>query len=141
MTKHLLRLTQSNRDLAHQWVDRAIQNGNGGKPWMLEVKEPTRSLAQNSALWEILGQIVKQRPAHHGRQMSQEAYKAVFMDALGHEVDYMPSLDGKRMFPLGLRSSRLTKDQFSDLLQIILAWAAQEGLTITHFDDAFEGME
>lgn len=141
MTKHLLRLTQSNRDLAHQWVDRAIQNGNGGKPWMLEVKEPTRSLEQNAAFWGLVAQIVKQRPVHHGRQMNAEAYKAVFMDALGHEVDYMPSLDGKRMFPLGLRSSRLTKDQFSDLLQLILAWAAQEGLTITHFYDAFEGME
>lgn len=141
MTKHLLRLTQSNRDLAHQWVDRAIQNGNGGKPWMLEVKEPTRSLAQNAALWEILGQIVKQRPTHHGRPMNAEAYKAVFMDALGHEVDYMQSLDGTRMFPLGLRSSTLTKGQFSDLIELMLAWATQEGLTITHFDDAFEGRE
>lgn len=141
MTKHLLRLTQSNRDLAHQWVDRAIQNGNGGKPWMLEVKEPTRSLEQNAALWGALQQIVKQRPIHHGRPMTAEMYKAAFMDALGHEVDYMQSLDGKRMFPLGLRSSRLTTSQFSALIELILAWAAQEGLTITHFDDAFEGME
>lgn len=141
MTKHLLRLTQLNRDIAHQWVDRAIQNGNGGKPWVLEVKELTRSLAQNAALWEILGQIVKQRPTHHGRPMNAEAYKAVFMDALGHEVDYMQSLDGTRMFPLGLRSSTLTKGQFSDLIDLMLAWATQEGLTITHFDDAFEGRE
>lgn len=141
MARHLLRLTHANRQAAHQWVDKAIQNGNGGKPWMMEVKEPTRSLEQNAAAWSLLGQIAKQRPTHNGRQMTAEMWKSVFMDALGHEVDYCTSLDGTRMFPLGLRTSTLTKSQFSDLLELILAWAAQEGLTINRFDNAFEGME
>lgn len=141
MTRHLLRLTHANRQAAHQWVDKAIQNGNGGKPWMMEVKAPKRSDEQNAALWGLLAQIVKQRPVHHGRPMTAELYKSAFMDALGHEVDYCTSLDGKRMFPMGLRTSTLTKDQFSDLLELILAWAAQEGLTINHFDNAFKGME
>lgn len=135
MQKHLLRLTQANRKAAHKWVDKAIQNGAGGKPWTLEVREPRRSDDQNSALWSLLTQIAKHRPEHGGRVMTPAAYKFVFMDALGHEVDYMPSLDGKRMFPLGHRSSALTTAQFSDLLELIIAWSAQEGLTIKHFDD------
>lgn len=135
MAKHLLRLTQANREAAHKWVDKAIQAGNGGKAWMMEVREPRRSDDQNSALWSLLSQITKQRPEHNGRAMTAELWKSVFLDALGHEQDYLPSLDGKRIFPMGHRSSALSKAQFSDLLELILAWTAEQGLTIKHFDD------
>jgi hypothetical protein len=66
--------------------------------------------------------------------MTSELWKSVFMDALGHEVDYIASLDGKRIFPLGHRSSQLSKSQFADLLTLMLAWAAENDLTIEHFD-------
>ncbi|WP_312126061.1 recombination protein NinB [Brevundimonas sp.] len=135
MARHLLRLVPSARNEAHQWVDKALANWQMGKPWMLEIREPKRSDEQNAALWSLLGQITKQCPEHHGRQMTPELWKSVFMDALGHEVDYCQSLDGKRIFPLGHRSSQLSKQQFSDLLELILAWSAAHGLTIKHFDD------
>ena len=134
MARHLLRLTPSARHEAYRWVDKALANWQTGKPWMLEIREPKRTDDQNAALWSLLGQITKQCPTHHGRTMTPELWKTVFMDALGHEVDYCPSLDGTRIFPLGHRSSQLTKQQFSDLLELILAWATAHGLTIKHFD-------
>lgn len=138
MSRNLLRLTPGRRDEAHAWVEKALRLWQPGSPYVLEIKEPSRSLEQNAAMWGLLAQIAKQRPEHCGRSMTADLWKSVFMDALGHEVDYAPSLDGKRIFPLGHRSSHLTKAQFSDLLELMLAWCAREGLTVEHFDGADE---
>ena len=136
MSRNLLRLTPNARESAHLWVDKALRLWSPGKPWLLEIREPRRSDEQNAAMWGLLAQITKQRPEHNGRQMTSDLWKAVFMDALGHEVDYVGSLDGKRVFPLGHRSSHLTKSQMSDLIELMLAWSAQNGLVIEHFDAA-----
>lgn len=134
MSRNLLRLTPGRRDEAHAWVEKALRLWAPGKPYLLEIREPKRTDEQNAALWGLLAQITKQRPVHNGRQMTSDLWKSVFMDALGHEVDYVGSLDGKRVFPLVHRSSHLTKTQFSDLLELMLAWSAEQGLTIEHFD-------
>lgn len=136
MSRNLLRLTPSARRAAYAWVDKALSLWTPGKPYLLEIKEPKRSDEQNAAMWGLLAQITRQRPIHNGRQMTSDLWKTVFMDALGHEVDYCASLDGTRIFPLGHRSSQLTKAQFSDLLELMLAWCAAEGLTVEHFDHA-----
>lgn len=134
--RHLLKLTPGVRDQAHQWLDRALSLWQPGSPWMMELRSATRSDEQNAALWSLLGQIQKQRPTHNGVQMTTETWKCLFLHALGHEMSFVPTLDGTSMLPLGLRSSRLTKREFSNLLEFILAWAAHEGLTIQHFDAA-----
>lgn len=136
--RNLLRLTPGRRDEAHAWVEKALHLWQPGKPYLLEIREPKRSDEQNAALWGLLAQITKQRPEHNGRPMTSELWKSVFMDALGHEVDYVGSLDGKRIFPLGHRSSHLNKAQFADLLTLMLAWCAEQGLTVEHFDEAPE---
>lgn len=135
MSRNLLRLTPGARQQAHAWVEKALTMWSPGKPWLLEIREPKRTDEQNAAMWGLLAQITKQRPVHNGRQMNSDLWKAVFMDALGHEVDYVGSLDGKRVFPLGHRSSHLNKAQMSDLIELMLAWSAEQGLTIEHFDD------
>jgi hypothetical protein len=116
---------------AHAWIEKAVREGKG---MVMEVRDAKRTDHQNAALWSLLGQIVKQRPEHNGVQMDAETYKALFLAALGREVRFVPTLDGTSMLPLGLRSSKLTKSEFSDLLEMILAWTAQHGLTVEHFD-------
>ena len=51
------------------------------------------------------------------------------MSACGHAVQFEMGLDGKP-FPVGFRSSRLTKKQFSDLIEFIYSWCAEKGLHI-----------
>jgi hypothetical protein len=46
----------------------------------------------------------------------------------------LPSLDGTGFVPLGLSTSALNVSDFNDLMEFVLAWCAQEGLTIRHFD-------
>lgn len=131
MTRYVLPLSPSSKGRAMAWIDRAIQAG--GK--VLEIRDQKRTDDQNRALWGSLGQIVKQRPEHNGVQMDAETYKALFLHALGHEVRFVPTLDGTSMLPLGLRSSKLTKSEFADLLTLIIAWCDQNGVTLEHFDD------
>ncbi len=128
--RRTLKLTRWNRDLAVKGV-KAAPDG-----WLLELKEPTRSSEQNAALWSLLSQVQKQRPTHNGVKMTADLWKAVFMQAWGAEVVFLPALEGDGMFPAGHRSSHLTVSQMSELITVILAWTAREGLVITHFDEA-----
>lgn len=116
---------------AHAWIEKAVRESKG---MVMEVRDAKRTDHQNAVLWSLLGQIVKQRPEHNGVQMDTETWKALFLHALGKEMRFVPTLDGSSMLPLGLRSSKLTKTEFSDLIEFILAWTAREGLTIEHFD-------
>lgn len=127
--RHFLKLTKGNRRTAMGWVQKAPDG------WMLEVREPNRTVEQNAALYGLLDQVLKQRPVHNGVQMDQGLWKAVFMDAWGAEVRFVPKLDGDGMFPVGHRSSHLTKGEMRDLITFILAWCATAGLTIQHFDE------
>lgn len=115
------------RALAKQAIDRAPHG------YAVDIKEAKRSDDQNRALWGLLNQIQRQRPSHNGVKMDAELWKCVFLNALGHEMRMIPNLEGNGFFPLGYRSSQLTVGEFTNLLEVILAWCAREGLEIKHF--------
>jgi hypothetical protein len=50
---------------------------------------------------------------------TSDAWKAAFMHALGHEVQFGQALDGQGFFPLGYRTSRLNKAQFAALITTV----------------------
>ncbi len=129
MGRHILTLTQHNRAKA---VEGVVKAPNG---YVLELREPTRSLEQNSALHGLITQIMRQRTHHNGLRMDMRKWKGVFLQALGEEVEFIPTLDGDGVFPLGLSTRELSKARFADLIELILAWCAREGLTVEHFDD------
>lgn len=134
--RHTLPLTSGNRQKAHQGVDAAVARAmRGGHPMVLEIREAKRSDEQNRALWGLLRQIVRQRPTHQGVRMTEDTWKAVFMQALGAEMVFMPTLDGDGVFPMGHRSSQLTVGEFRGLIELMLAWCAREGIEVEHFDD------
>ncbi len=116
------------RERAVRWC----MNADAGT--VVEFRKAKRTDAQNAALWGLIGQVQKQRPVHNGVRMSKDLWKLVFMQALGAEITFVPTLEGDGMFPLGLSSSALTIGECADLITFILAWTAREGLTIEHFD-------
>lgn len=133
--RHTLALTGANRVKAYKGVEAAIGKAkNGGKPWTLELRERTRTDDQNDAIHGLITQILRQRPRLNGLVMDKVSYKATFMQALGHEVKMLPTLDGTSFFPLGLSTSKLTVAEFSDLIEFVLAWCAEQELTVEHFD-------
>lgn len=130
MTRFLTALnTPHQRAVARRAIDKAPEG------YVCEVREAKRSDPQNAAMWSLLGQIAKQRPTHNGVRMTPELWKSVFMQALGSEMVMMPTLDGDGFFPLGHRSSALTKSEMASLLELILCWAARNELVIKHFDE------
>lgn len=120
--------TKTQRELAASYCLKADEGT------VVEWTKSNRTKEQNSGLHGLCAQILKQRPIHNGVKMTVPLYKAVFMDALGDEVRMMPKLDGNGFFPIGLSTSKLSKRRFSDLLEIIFAWCAREGLKVDHFD-------
>ena len=97
--------------------------------WRVEFKEPKRSLEQNDRLWEMLTRISKTFDLA-GRKFDPEAWKAIFMQAMGKEVTFLPTLDEKSFFPSGFRSSDLSVREMSDLQTFIEQYAAERGVDI-----------
>lgn len=95
----------------------------------VEFKATKRTLPQNDRFWALLTEvsaIMRKR----GRDHDAEAWKVIFMHAMGHEVRFLPSLDQKTFVPLGHSSSDLSVAEMSDLMEFITAWAAENGIEL-----------
>lgn len=111
--------SQRQRDLAKALVDKAPQGA------VVNIKEAGRTSDQNAKLWAMLSDISRAKP--EGRCHTPDVWKALFMNACGHEVQFLMGLDGNP-FPNGFRSSRLSKAQMSDLIEMIYEYGARHGV-------------
>ena len=93
----------------------------------LEFKAAKRSLPQNDKLWAMLTDVARQKE-HNGRKYTADQWKVLFMCACGREVQFIPALDGTTFIPWGQRSSDLSKDEMSNLIDFIAAWGAENGV-------------
>lgn len=93
---------------------------------VVTIAGPKRSLDQNAKLWAMLSDISRARP--EGRLWTPEAWKAAFMHALGHEVQFGQALDGQGFFPMGYRTSRLNKAQFAALITVVQEYGDRHGV-------------
>lgn len=109
------------RKQAHKLIDCAPYGH------VISIKPPTRSGAQNDKMWALLSDIARAKP--EGRRHTAEIWKCLFMAACGHAVQFEQGLDGAP-FPIGFRTSRLPKEQMSDLIEFIHAYAAKHGVKL-----------
>jgi hypothetical protein len=86
----------------------------------------TRTDRQNRKLWPMLDDLKRQVPEM--APYTRDQIKLRFLNALGVEMQFLPALEGEGIFPVGLRSSTLTKDQFAGLLELIYAFGARHGV-------------
>jgi hypothetical protein len=122
MSGHTIRLTSAS---ARKEARRLIDAAPAG--FVMAIREPVRSLEQNDYMWEILGKISRAKPM--GIVETPDGWKALAMHACGHEVAFMQGLDG-RPFPVGFRSSKMTKEQMSQLIDWLLVFCAEQGVTL-----------
>lgn len=92
---------------------------------VVEIKEKTRSLDQNALLWPLL-HTVSQQVDWYGHKLSPDEWKDVFSAAL-KKSRIVPGIDGG-FVAVGLRTSQLSKRDFSDLVEIIYAFGAEHGV-------------
>jgi len=88
-------------------------------------KKPCRSLEQNSLMWAMLGDISRQVD-WYGEKLTSEDWKDIFTAAL-RKCRVVPGLDGGFVV-LGLRTSAMTKQEMTNLLELIAAFAAEKGV-------------
>ena len=106
------------------YAKRLIDQAEEGEA--VQIGKPTRTLEQNAKMHPMLDDILRQVPAK--RMMSRDDLKLQFLNALGVEMRFIPELEGEGLFPVGLRSSTLTKQQFSALIELIYEFGAKHGV-------------
>ena len=103
----------------------------------IEFKRSRRSLPQNDRMWAMLTEIARQLP-WHGTNLPPDDWKLIFLDALKREVRIVPALDGRGFVNLGRSSSDLSKEEMSDLMELITACGAEHGVVFS--DPSLEGV-
>lgn len=114
--------------LAHQQAraraEQAVKDAPAG--YVVTVKAPGRTLDQNAKLWACLHDI-SQQVEWYGKKLTPEDWKHVFSASL-KRLDVVPNLDGTGFVALGMSTSRMTKRELSDLIELIQAFGAERGV-------------
>lgn len=91
----------------------------------LSVKRETRSTAQNARMWAMLEDVARQ-VEWHGRKLSKEDWKHVFSASLKRQ-DAVPGIDGGFVV-LGQSTSKMTVGEMGDLMTLMEAFGAEQGV-------------
>lgn len=122
MGRALITLQESSdRERACNWAQKAPVGTR------IEFKAPKRSLPQNDRMWAMLTDIATQLP-WHGVKLTPDDWKLVFLDGLKRELRLVPNLEGNGFVNLGRSSSDLSKQEMSDLMELISAFGANHGV-------------
>jgi hypothetical protein len=127
--RHLLVLANDAiREKAIRWI-RGLPAGT-----RVEFKGPARSLDANALMWARLTDIAKQ-VEWYGQRLSAEDFKDILTASL-RKSRVVPGIDPGTVVPLGIRTSDMSKAEFSELLALIDAFAAERGVVWS--DSGFE---
>jgi hypothetical protein len=112
----------SDRERVQAWAAKA--------PWGTRVtfQEAKRTTDQNARMWAMLTEVARQ-VKWHGQQLSADDWKLIFMAALPEETRFVPNLSGNGFVNLGRSSSKLSVGEMADLMDLIAAFGAREGVT------------
>ena len=94
----------------------------------LELRQETRSNPQNRRMWAMLGEVAKQVD-WHGQKLDAEDWKHIFSANLNKQRA-VPGIDGGFVV-LGTRTSRMSKQEMSDLMELMAAFGAQHNVIFT----------
>lgn len=114
-----------NSTAVRERVQKAIAQAPFGT--RVELKASKRSLPQNAKMWTMLSEIALQKE-HAGKKWTPDQWKVLFMSAVGRELQFIPSLDGAAFIPYGNHSSDLSKEEMSNMIELMLQWGAENGV-------------
>lgn len=110
--------------VARQRAIDAVRDAPDG--YAVTVAEPTRNLEQNAAMWAALTDLAEQ-VEWYGRYLSAQDWKAVMTAGL-KKLEVVPNIDGTGFVALGQSTSKMSKREMSDLLELIHAFGAERGV-------------
>lgn len=92
---------------------------------VVQITDPTRNLEQNALLWPLL-ECVSRQVIWHGKKLTTFEWKDVFTSALKRST-IVPGIDGGFVV-CGQSTSKMTKKDFSDLIEIIYAFGSEHNV-------------
>jgi hypothetical protein len=90
------------------------------------MNDETRTVSQNKKLWPMLDDIRRHIPIWYDYPMQTEDYKDL-ITALWRKQTIIPDGEGG-MVALGVRTSKLYKKDFADLIEYIYAFGTLKGV-------------
>lgn len=92
----------------------------------VEFRAPRRSNDQNALMWSLLTQISKQ-VEWFGKKRSPEDWKDLTTAAL-RGAEFVPGITPGTVVPLGMRTSQMTSEEISELIESLYAFGAERGV-------------
>jgi len=111
-----------------------------GNKLVLTIEQESKSREQEEKYHAIINDIAKQS-SHLGAKWSSEDWKRFLVWQFAKEIGIstgklVPSLDGTGIVQLGLQTRKFKKDESSQFIEWLLAWAAQNGVTANDVSQA-----
>jgi len=120
---------KADRERASRWVEKAPFGTR------VEFKASKRSLPQNDRMWAMLTDVATQLK-WHSIGLTPDDWKLVFLDSLNRESRFVPNIDGTGFVNLGRSSADLSKEEMSELIELIFAFGAQHGVKFNEPENA-----
>ncbi len=124
---------KADRERASRWIDKAPFGTR------VEFKASKRSLPQNDRMWAMLTDVATQLK-WHGISLTPDDWKLVFLDSLNRESRFVPNIDGTGFVNLGRSSADLSKEEMSELIELIFAFGAQNGVKFNEPENDYRSL-
>jgi hypothetical protein len=95
------------------------------------IKKNRRSIGQNALMWSLLSDISRQ-VEWHGSLLSKKDWKWIFTAAI-RKQRMVPGIEGGMVY-LGEPTSGMSKQEMSDLIELIYAFGAEHGVEWSDLD-------
>lgn len=129
MSREVVKIkSKTDRDKVARWAA-GVPEGT-----TVEFRAPRRSLDQNALMWSLLQQISK-HVDWYGQKLSSEDWKDVLTASL-RRTRVVPGIDAGSFVPLGMRTSQMSKEEISELLELIYAFGAERGVAFRELEMA-----
>lgn len=127
MSKVYIRLAPGRPDIRQRAME-AVMNAPEG--WIVEIKEPTRTLEQNAKLHGML-QDISSQSQYMNKRRGVEFWKGLFVSgwqiATGQKPEIVPGLEGEF---INIRESTATMGvkKLSSVMEYIYPWAIENNV-------------
>jgi NinB protein len=118
-------------------IDRAITDKNRAELMravelaplgaQFQLIDAPRTLAQNRMMWRLLTRIADQ-VEHCGEHWAPDDWKCGFLKAMGKTLRFMPALDGDGVVAIGYHSSKLSKTEMSEMIEMMFQYGDEHGV-------------
>ena len=117
--------TEVDRNSVMRQVNEMVGKGIKAGPVVITLGRPKRNLNQNAMMWSLLTDISSQ-VNWHGQYLQPEDWKNICTASLKKQ-QAVPGIDGGVVM-IGASTSRMNKAQFSELIELILAFGAEHNV-------------